>query len=59
MKAQRLALALTAINLMLLLLTAMQARSTTAQTATPILRARAGVGRRTQCGSRATQCERV
>ena len=43
MKAQRLALVLTVINfmLMLLLLTVMQARSTSAQTVTPLLRARA------------------
>jgi hypothetical protein len=41
MKAQRLASVLTVINLVLLLLTAMQARSTTAQTVTPLLRARA------------------
>ena len=43
MKIQRLALALTVINLILMLLhlTVMQARSTTAQTVSPILRARA------------------
>jgi hypothetical protein len=41
MKAQRLASVLTVINLVLLLLTAMQAGSTTAQTVTPLLRARA------------------
>src|SRR5207247_10781190 len=41
MKTQRLAIALTAINLVLLLLNLVQARSTTAQTVTPILRARA------------------
>ena len=43
MKAQRLALVLTVINfmLLLLLLTVMRARSTTAQTVTPLLRARA------------------
>ncbi len=43
MKAQRLVLVLTVINfmLLLLLLVVMQARSTTAQTVTPLLRARA------------------
>jgi hypothetical protein len=41
MKIQRLAIALTAINLVLLLLTVAQAGSTTAQTVTPILRGRA------------------
>jgi hypothetical protein len=43
MKAQRLVFVLTTLNLvlLLLLLTLMQARSTTAQTTTPILRARA------------------
>jgi len=41
MKTQRLVLALTAINLVLLLLNLVQARSTTAQTVSPILRARA------------------
>ena len=41
MKTQRLAIALTAINLLLLLLNLVQARSTTARTVTPILRARA------------------
>ncbi len=43
MNIQRLALVLTMINFMLLLLflTVMQARSTTAQTVTPLLRARA------------------
>ena len=50
MKTERLAIALTAINLVLLLLNLVQARSTTARTVTPILRARAGVGGRTQCG---------
>ena len=39
MKAQRLAIVLTVINFMLLLLTMMQTRSTTAQTVAPILRA--------------------
>jgi len=38
MKAQRLAIVLTVINLVLLLLTMMQTRSTTAQTIAPILR---------------------
>jgi hypothetical protein len=41
MKAQRLAIVVTVINLMLLLLTLMQTRSTTAQTVAPILRANA------------------
>ncbi|HEX9532463.1 MAG TPA: hypothetical protein VGA58_06780 [bacterium] len=41
MKTQRLVLALTGINLVLLLLNLVQARSTTAQTVSPILRARA------------------
>jgi hypothetical protein len=41
MKIQRLAIALTAINLVLLLLTVAQAASTTAQPVTPILRGRA------------------
>jgi hypothetical protein len=43
MKIQRLALVLTVVNfmLMILLLTVIQARSTTAQTVTPTLRARA------------------
>jgi hypothetical protein len=41
MKIQRLAIALTAINLVLLLLTVAQAGSTTAQPVTPILRGRA------------------
>jgi len=41
MKTQRLALPLTVINLVLLLINLLQARSTTAQTVTPILRARA------------------
>lgn len=41
MKIQRLAIALTAINLVLLLLAVAQAGSTTAQTVTPILRGRA------------------
>ena len=41
MKTQRLALALTAINLVLLLLNLTQVRATAAQTVTPILRARA------------------
>ncbi len=38
MKTQRLAIVLSVINLMLLLLTMMQTRSTTAQTVAPILR---------------------
>jgi hypothetical protein len=41
MKTQRLVLALTGINLVFLLLNLVQARSTTAQTVGPILRARA------------------
>lgn len=41
MKTQRFAVALTAINFVLLLLIVMQARSTTAQTVAPLLRARA------------------
>src|SRR5881396_3103219 len=41
MKTQRLALALTVINLVLLLLNLTQVRATAAQTVTPILRARA------------------
>src|SRR5438046_9944394 len=41
MKTERLAIALTAINLVLLLLNLVQARSITARTVTPILRARA------------------
>jgi hypothetical protein len=41
MKAQRLTIVVTVINLMLLLLTLMQTRSTTAQTVAPILRANA------------------
>ena len=41
MKTQRLALALTAINLVLLLVNLVQVRYTTAQTVTPILRAHA------------------
>jgi hypothetical protein len=41
MKTQRLVLALTGINLVLLLLNLVQARSTTAQAVGPILRARA------------------
>lgn len=41
MKTQRLALALTAINLVLLLLNLTQVRPSAAQTVTPILRARA------------------
>lgn len=41
MKIQRFAIALTAINLALLLLAAAQAKSTTTQTVTPILRASA------------------
>jgi hypothetical protein len=41
MKTQRIAVALTAINVALLLLTAAQAGPTTAQTVTPILRGRA------------------
>ena len=41
MKAQRLAIVLTAINLVLLLLTVAQVRSTTAQSVAPILRGRA------------------
>ncbi len=40
MKAQRLAVVLTVINLVLLLVNLMQTRSTTAQTVAPILRAR-------------------
>lgn len=41
MKTQRLAIALTVVNLVLLLFTMTQVRSTTAQTVTPILRGRA------------------
>ncbi len=41
MKIQRVAIALTAINLVLLLLNLAQVRATTAQTVAPILRARA------------------
>jgi len=40
MKLQRLAIALTVVNLVLLLFTLTQVRSTTAQTVTPILRGR-------------------
>lgn len=41
MKVQRLAIVITVVNLMLLVLTVMQTKSTTAQTIAPILRARA------------------
>src|SRR2546430_10397344 len=41
MKTQRLAIVLTAINLVLLLISLAQVRATAAQTVTPILRARA------------------
>jgi hypothetical protein len=58
MKLQQLAIALTVVNLVLLLFTMTQVRSTTAQTVTPILRGRTlELVDETWGGPRATRCE--